>query len=272
MENDYNMILESNYLNTNKSEDDEIILNYFNILKEYIFHTGENIIMNDFNQYLCTLQRGLSTLKHIFTILLLYTNNLELTVYHTKKAYLYYVEFVSQIGNESHSYLQLNSKDAALFILKKTIFEITQEQKESLTLNTEHKNKNKFIYLFCEIINNLFNSVLDNENMKGESKMSYIMYVITMLQKIVTKIVKIKEDLTKKIFICEIYLNFIKTSSISSIKDEGIFLNICNLLLKKLCLNPEKIQKNIKKNIETEDFDEKINSLTSVKFVNWVIS
>lgn len=272
MDNDYNMLLESNYLKTNKYDDDEILLNYFNILKEYIFHTGENMIMNDFNQYLCTLKRGLSTIKHIFTILLLYTNNLDLSVYHSKKAYLYYVEFVSQIGNESHSYLQLNSKDAALFILKKTVFEITQEQKESLSLNTESKNKNRFTYIFCNIINNLFISVLDNENMQGESKMSYIMYVITMLQKIVTKIVKLKENINKKIYICEAFFNFIKSSSISSIKDEGIYLNICNLLLKKLCLNPEKVSNNIEKNMQTEDFDQKINSLTSVKFVNWVIS
>ena len=45
--------------------------------------------------------------------------NLSLTLYHCKKSFLYYVEFISQIGDEGNSYLQLNTKDAILFIYKK---------------------------------------------------------------------------------------------------------------------------------------------------------
>ena len=60
----------------------------------------------------------------------MYTKNLDLTVYHCKKAYLFYVEFIGQIGDDNNSYLQLNSKDATLFVYKKTIFEINNEYRK----------------------------------------------------------------------------------------------------------------------------------------------
>ena len=49
-------------------------------------------------------------------MLLLYTKNIDLTISHCNKALYYYIEFIGQIGDENHSYLQLNSKDATLFI------------------------------------------------------------------------------------------------------------------------------------------------------------
>ena len=55
-----------------------------------------------------------------YTFLLLYTRNLELSIYHTQKSILYYIEFIGQIGDDNHSFLKLNSKDATLFVFKKT--------------------------------------------------------------------------------------------------------------------------------------------------------
>ena len=56
----------------------------------------------------------------------MYTKNIELTMFHSKKALYYYIEFIGQISDVSvhHSYLQLNSKDATLFVYKKTIYDI----------------------------------------------------------------------------------------------------------------------------------------------------
>ena len=62
------------------------------------------------------IHRGLTSLFHIFHMIFLYTKNIDLTLIHCKKALYYYIEFIGQIGDESHSYLQLNSKDAMLFI------------------------------------------------------------------------------------------------------------------------------------------------------------
>ena len=39
---------------------------------------------------------------------------------------------MGQIGEDSHTYLQLNSKDAALFVYKKTIFELDNEYRKEV--------------------------------------------------------------------------------------------------------------------------------------------
>lgn len=57
----------------------------------------------------------------------MYTKNLNITYIQCQKAVYYYIEFICQIGDSSHSFLQLNSKDATLFVYKKTIFEINNE-------------------------------------------------------------------------------------------------------------------------------------------------
>jgi hypothetical protein len=78
-------------------------------------------------QYRHILGSGIRTLTHVFKVLLLYTRNLELTWHHCQKAAYYYVEFMGQIGADPHGFLQLNAKDAALFVYKKTIFDMNNE-------------------------------------------------------------------------------------------------------------------------------------------------
>ena len=73
----------------------------------------------------------------------MYTKNLELTVHHCKKAFLYYVEFIGQIGDDNHTFLQLNSKDATLFVYKKTIFDINNEYKKKVTYTLNETKKLK---------------------------------------------------------------------------------------------------------------------------------
>jgi uncharacterized protein YutE (UPF0331/DUF86 family) len=52
--------------------------------------------------------------------------------YHSQKAYYFYIEFIEQISDENITFLQLSSRDAILFVYKKTIFEINQDYKKSL--------------------------------------------------------------------------------------------------------------------------------------------
>ena len=99
-----------NYLSNLTESLEEIVCAYTSLMNEYLFHAGENIkVIQNQSYYVFVLKRGLSTIKYIFNILLLYTKNISLTIFHCKKAYLYYVEFIGQIGDKNHSYLQLNS-------------------------------------------------------------------------------------------------------------------------------------------------------------------
>ena len=127
--------------------------------------------------------RGLETISHVFEIMLFYTKNLELTYYHSQKAFYFYGEFISQIIEDPNNYLQLSSKDATLFVYKKTIFEINAQIQKGVKILTElDKTKldilNSYISILkkiCEnkvpkhlalILENLNNPllILDKEN------------------------------------------------------------------------------------------------------------
>ena len=60
-----------------------------------------------------------------------------MTYYHSQKAFYFYGEFISQIIEDPNNYLQLSSKDATLFVYKKTIFEINAQIQKSVKILTE---------------------------------------------------------------------------------------------------------------------------------------
>ena len=98
------------------------------------------LLLQNETYFLFVIQRGLETLKHCFKMIYMYSKNIDLTIYHCKKAYCYYVEFIGQIGDDNNSYLQLNSKDATLFVYKKTIFDIDNEFRKKFILEDSEKN------------------------------------------------------------------------------------------------------------------------------------
>jgi len=83
--------------------------------------------------------RGLTTITHVFNIILYYTRNIDVALYHGQKSFYYYVEFISQITDEDNLFLNLNSRDASLFVYKKTIYEINKEFKEAKDKEKEFK-------------------------------------------------------------------------------------------------------------------------------------
>ena len=120
----------SNYKNDIKESSNLIFFKYVELVNNYIYLFFETIFMQNKNYYNYLFKNGLNTISHIFNMLLLYTNNPDLVFYYCQKAYYYYVEFISQIDNVNHSFLQLNGKDASLFAYKKTIFEINQDKRK----------------------------------------------------------------------------------------------------------------------------------------------
>ena len=80
---------------------------FIELINEFLIHLCDKILLQNQSKYFFVLQRGLETITHIFRNLLLYTKNIELTIYHCKRAYIYYVEFIGQIGDDKNTYLQL---------------------------------------------------------------------------------------------------------------------------------------------------------------------
>ena len=146
MNNAYNIANVKNFYSSfNKENIKEVKEKYTILVSEFLLCATENIIVQNEKYFLFVLQRGLETIKHCFKMIYMYTRNLDLTIYHCKKAFCYYVEFIGQIGDDNHSYLQLNSKDATLFVYKKTIFEINNDYRKKFEIENGKRLNIKLI-------------------------------------------------------------------------------------------------------------------------------
>jgi hypothetical protein len=145
----------------------EIIQKYNSLIQEYIQFINENLINNNNNNnsynkiYLkFILLRGFETITNVFNMVLFYTDNLDTTFFHSQKAFYYYVEFIQQISNDNNSFLKLTSRDAVIYVYKKTIFLINKDNKKMNESNIPLDLLNEYI-----IINKLlFNKIIIDDN------------------------------------------------------------------------------------------------------------
>jgi len=216
-----NNIFNSNNYKKSLPSTNKILSAYLEIVNEYVIYTIENIKVKD-QMMDCILYRGLKILKHIFVILLLYTKNINLVLYHGKKAYLYFVEFIDQIGEEhGHSYLQLTSKDAVLFVYKKTIFEINNDYKSTMKISEEEKKEFKNIGNILSIFNEIIYKLIKTN--KKEDYKHNIMLSIDVNQKVI--------NLYKKGKSMEILLSFIMYLSNKNLENEEYCIIIHKFIL-----------------------------------------
>ena len=107
-------------------------------------------------------------------MLLLYTKNLSLAYVHCQKSLYYYVEFICQIGDDTHSFLQLNTKDASLFVYKKTIFDINNEHRKEFASVKDSCAITTNVDLLIEIYSNFVSMVLYDFTFTANNKLSFI--------------------------------------------------------------------------------------------------
>ena len=117
----------SNYHSVLRSSATECFARYVLLLGEFVRRCSEARDRERGPFPHASLIQGVTTLTHVFKILLLFTRNLGLTAHHTQRAGYYYAEFIGQMGEDGRGFLQLNARDAALFVYKKTVFEINDQ-------------------------------------------------------------------------------------------------------------------------------------------------
>ena len=144
-----------------KESIDIILEKFFYLIYNYNNLFFENIKINDKKYFKYLLLNGLKTVSTVFIFILMYTRNLEAAYFYSEKSYYIYIEFVSQIDNHNHSYLQLNGKDASLFVYKKTIFEIDNNIKKDYIC--KEKDKLDILNYFFGILLKLFNFYYQEE-------------------------------------------------------------------------------------------------------------
>jgi hypothetical protein len=224
----YSLSNVDNYKPNFQSSVQDILTKFVSVIIEYMNFISEKIKMKNKHYYRFILERGVETLIHVFTNILFYTKNLDLAFYHSQKAYYFYIEFIEQISDENVTFLQLNSRDAILFVYKKTIFEISQEYKKSLPeLSSEDKNivttMDTYIAFYKKIIRHIISDpdfnytnnvdhigkncgklkILTDELNKLKSKKNYLENIYLFTNLLVDKQIKLSS-------LFELLLDFIK--------------------------------------------------------------
>ncbi len=91
---------------------------YSRIICEYY-----KLVINDqYSKFV--VMRGINTITSVFNHIIYYTRNLGLAISYSEKAYLFYVEFISQISDAEKLFLRLSSRDATMYVFNKTISDI----------------------------------------------------------------------------------------------------------------------------------------------------
>lgn len=227
------------------------------LILEYIKYIIENIKLkkNVFSKFI--IIRGLDTIMHVFNYILFYTKNIELTYFHCQKSFYFYVEFVGQISDEEKMFLQLNSRDAANYVYKKTIFEINNEiKKNNESISEKTKLKLDIINKYIEIYKTHIYKLINDDYTNNE----HFVIIETIFKKLnllndksyINLYYKITEDLYYKLY------------------NNDIFFNIQLLIVKKFIKTPE-LFVNYKEKILSEEFEEKITEIPN-KFLTWFIN
>lgn len=211
-----------NYNNTLKEDYIKVINRYNKLITEYLKHCYDNMLIQNEEYKKYIVYQGISTITHVFKMLLVYTKNIELTYFNCQKAFVYYIEFIGQITEDNHSFLQLNSKDATLFVYKKTIFEINNDVKKNYKSDEDTKKILVKTDILIEIYNEIINKILSNNYLSDIIKIVNVDF-----QKILQKIIKSYMEVND-IQILKKILNFV-----INLKEKNLLENL-ELFIKKL--------------------------------------
>jgi hypothetical protein len=123
----YSLQTNNNYNESINCEVSDIKHKYLFIINDYL----NNIKLNKKENSKFIILRGLETITHVFNMILYFTKNLEITHFYSEKSFYLYIEFINQITDDSNKFLQLCSRDASIYVYKKTIFDINNEYRKN---------------------------------------------------------------------------------------------------------------------------------------------
>ena len=250
----------SNYKPSIKNSVLEILNKFVEVIIEYMRFISEKLAIKNkrYNKFI--FERGLKTLINVFSIIFYYTKNLELSFYHTQKAYYFYIEFIEQISDDNVTFLQLSSKDAILFVYKKTIFELNNDyKKNSKELCLEEKYILETVNLYINIYKGI---VLYTMNHNYENKKDYINTSCNLIKNISETLNKNKMNYEQIDCIYEF------TTLLYNKKIEIVdFFNLLDEFVKKINLK-KKIDENI---IKYKIYDVKMGDLINNNELNKIV-
>jgi hypothetical protein len=191
-----------NYYPAIHNTSQEILTKFIEVLIEYMRLISEKINIKKKQYYIFIFERGIETLIHIFSMIFYYTKNLELTFYHSQKAYYFYIEFIEQISDDTITFLQLSSRDALMFVYKKTIFEINNDiKKKCVPLTKDEQIIIDYIDINIPIYKKLIKLMLTHKDFKYENKLEYINICCDKIQELTIILTRYKKKESIYLFI-----------------------------------------------------------------------
>jgi len=232
----YSLADSNNYKAELSCSIDQIMNTYTELVVEYMNFVTENVKIKkkDYANYI--IRRGLDTITNIFKIMLLHTKNLDVTYFHCQKAFYYYVEFISQISEVEKLFLQLSSRDATIYVYKKTLFELINiySKQSDTSLDETFDLLSQRIAIGQHLIYTIIHTIGTRENyMKQFVSISKILNGCPMD--------KVKLDKLERI-ICILHAN---------IESEAVFYTTVDLLVKKILTSSSNINTDIDFSSET---------------------
>lgn len=264
----YILYTTSNYKTVIDNSVSEILTKFVEVILEYMRFISEKIIMKKKSYYRFIFERGIETLIHVFSVIFYFTKNLELTFYHTQKAYYFYIEFIEQISDDNVTFLQLSSRDAILFVYKKTIFDLNNEYKKTIHEPTvEEKNILATVDTYIHIYKCIVLFIINHTDFKYENKNEYINTscdAIEFVSETLNKN-KIKSNHIECVYL---FITLLDDKKIDTLD----FFRLLDQFIKKV-LNKKKFnEKVIKNKIYDSELSNFINNNELNKIVDWIFS
>ena len=257
-DNNFSLQNLDNYRKNIDNTTSEITEKYYMLIAEYFKFITENIKVKNSNFSKFIITRGLDTITNVFNSIFYYTKNIDLTYFHCQKSFYFYVEFVGQISEDEKMFLQLSSRDATLYVYKKTIFEINNECKNTCESSKLLNDQISIINGYINIYKTMVYKIIQNDITRKNN------IYIENFEKICKKINKTNLNNENVVLLNDIMDKFY------FITDDNVdyFFDIVQEFTKKM---KQSHLKKCEKKICVEELSIKLND-TPEKFISWFLS
>ena len=223
----------------------------------------ENTNIKNKSYFKFVLIRGIETISHVFNTLLYYTKNLDVSYYNSQKALYFYVEFICQIFDTQHTYLKLSSRDAVMYVYKKTLFELHNEKKKTMFgLDDEDKEKHDMLGVYNKLYKHIVFYILNYNEFLQQNNKDVIQGILAIFEKLCEKLnVSCGHDLGK---ITSVYQFSQTISSFDNLNIES-YLELLSLFSKKIAkkaVNKTKLQ----------DPDPMVDVVNGEAYLDWLFT
>jgi len=267
--NHYSLNDSNNYKTELSNTIGDIVNKYNTLLIEYLNFIVDNIGIKNSAYSKFIIERGIETITHVFTLILYYSRNVDMSYYHGQRSFYFYVEFIGQISDDQHTFLNLSSRDAAMFVYKKTIFELSTDCRKNLTEPTKDTlEKLDILNMNICIFKNVIYFTL--REMKITEKNKIIINLVKQMETICNKLLKYKFSIQEYTTIENFISLMSKTTCINK------YYELVDLFIQKYSkIKPESANKitdaKICEKFSDANCESKLEE-SSEKFIKWMLA